>query len=92
MKYYDNIRDCDGVENNIRDATCVPNAMLNFTSSPSFLLECNCPIECDSTYYEALISLSDYPTYKYANYLMNNSLIMRNFPNVTLNKLVNGVF
>ena len=88
-KYYDNVRNCDGVVNYIEDYQCVPNALLTFVQTPSILNACDCPIECESSFYQHSISLADFPTYKYANYLMNNSqLIKAKFPNQTLNRSV----
>jgi hypothetical protein len=53
---------------------------------------CDCPIECDQTGYNYKISVSEYPTKRYADYLIaKNSLIKAKMPNATHQELKQSI-
>ena len=80
---YDNeLRSCFLDMNIIyNDTVCFYSSFLKFSKNLDYIKECDCPVECDKTYYQIVSSISDYPTRQMSKYLMNNSLVKAKFQN-----------
>ena len=70
-------------KNVIKDFDCVNLAFKQFASDSSNIEKCDCPIECDNTYYTYSLSTSLFPTRKYSEYLLKSNLIRNKYPNIT---------
>jgi len=65
----------------VNDSLCIYNSYLKFSKNTEYAKECDCPIECDKTFYQILSSISDYPTRQMSKYLLNNTLLRSKFQN-----------
>ncbi len=65
------------------DLICIYNSFLKFSKNIDYINECDCPIECEKSYFEYKNSISDYPTRQMSKYLSNYTLIKNKFGNRT---------
>ena len=65
--------------------------MSSFFFSSDYLQKCNCPIECERTYFKWTSSIAEFPTLKYYHYLKNSTLIQTKYPNITYQELKKSV-
>ena len=70
---------------------CISKVYPLFGSNPKYLEDCDCPIECEKTYFTHSVSVAEYPTLKYSNYLRNTSLIKSKYSNITYDKMKKSV-
>ena len=67
-----------------KDYTCLYEAFALFSASSQYIEKCDCPIECEKTFYTSVNSVAQYPTMAFADYLRNtSSLIQLKFENTT---------
>ena len=79
-----NIRKCyfdDDLAQN--DFTCYTTTFKLVASDPSIMNACDCPVECERTYFTYLPTYSQFPTLKYSSYLLESDLITTKYPNIT---------
>ena len=92
--YFKTMRKCKiSVTDNYEDADmkCEQSLWDNFTMN-HYINLCDCPIECEQTGYNYKISVSEYPTKRYADYLIaKNSLIKSKMPNATHQELKQSI-
>ena len=87
--YYDNLRKC-GIDvadykTYFNDRNCDDQFWFNFTTDDTFIKECDCPLECEYSGYNYLISSTQYPTRIYVEkYLFK---YYKDFFNSKLSKL-----
>jgi hypothetical protein len=63
------------------DSRCMFDSYTKFCKNLNYLKKCDCPIECDKTFYQLVSSMSDYPTRQMSKYLLNNILLRSKFQN-----------
>ena len=66
-------------------------AIAFYSSVTGYQTKCECPIECEKTYFTHSVSVAEYPTLKYSNYLRNTSLIRLKYSNITYDKMKKSV-
>jgi hypothetical protein len=71
------------------DFSCMHQAHSTFTSNSNYLDKCDCPIECERTYFQYTSSIAEFPTLKYSKYLMNASMFVNS--NLTYQELKESV-
>jgi hypothetical protein len=73
------------------DFNCTKMAFDEFAKNPLLIKKCDCPVECEKTYFTYSMSSSQFPTLKYTSYLLQNDLIKRKYPNMTHEELKKNV-
>jgi hypothetical protein len=74
-----------------QDFECIINSSILFSKNSFYLNECDCPYECEKTYYTYTSSISLFPTLQYSNYIFQSDLIKRKYPNITYQQLKKSV-
>jgi len=74
-----------------KDIECIINNSIEFSKNPLYLRDCDCPFECERTFYTYLTSYSQFPTLQYSSYLLESDLIKRKYPNITYEQLKKSV-
>ena len=74
--------------NNMHTCTSYDDTICSFRNYEDFLykklfINCDCPDECDQTNYSYRTSLAKYPSENYANFLINNPVIISKLKNQT---------
>ena len=69
------------------DFVCADREWLDLISNKSHLTDCDCPFECETFGYNYKISISQFPTKKYYNYLRNENFIRKLNPNMTFEEM-----
>ena len=95
LGYNNDLRDCfsDTIDFSsvLNDFTCINNSVSSFFFSSDYVQKCNCPIECEKTYFKWSSSIAEFPTLKYYHYLKNSTLIRTKYPNITYQELKKSV-
>lgn len=74
------------------DKACDEELKLHFKKSSTMIHSCDCPIECEQTGYNYKISVSEYPTKMYADYLLTeNELIKKRLQNASYQELKQSI-
>jgi hypothetical protein len=73
------------------DFDCLNKVYTTFSKSSEYIEKCDCPIECEKTYYMTKNSIAEFPTLTYSQYLKNFSLIQLKYPNITYEKIKKSV-
>jgi hypothetical protein len=72
----------------LMDLICDNELLLNLKHSSAMIQECDCPIECEYSGYNYKLSVSEYPTKRYADYLLaKNENIRSKLANASYEKL-----
>ena len=85
--YYKEMRRCSidvDIETQNKDTHCDDNLWINLTNNSDMVNKCDCPVECEYSGYTYKVSVSEYPSKIYGDYLTsNNNLIKAKFYNAT---------
>ena len=91
--YYDyGLRTCAvNISNTNKDYECLRKSWSNYSESKDILTDCDCPVECERTYYTYSNSIAEFPTLKYSNYIRNYSQFRLNYSNMTYEEMRKNV-
>ena len=73
------------------DLHCTYSIGMQLSTNSTVLENCDCPIECEKIQYTYSVSVSEYPTLKYSNYLRNLSIFRTKYPNISYEEMRKSV-
>jgi hypothetical protein len=73
------------------DVLCLDAAFATFSKSSEYIQKCDCPIECEKSFFVTTNSIAEYPTLAYSQYIKNSSVIQSKYSNITYEQIKKSV-